>query len=182
MKKALLKAPILFLIILVLVIAGCSPKEQVSYDFTTYLSGDSEFEKNVALVMPSKEELENSKVVYYVYYDNCEKSDTFGKKMIQLTVEYSDEDFSNAVQKMKNRFDLYDNGIMNSQFFYNGVLYDSFSFRENDYCAIAYNTCSDSNTISYIAFDSLDLEFMDVASALKLFTKFESEPQLISLE
>lgn len=178
-KNRLLKLLILFLLIgLVLINRSCSNKEQLNYDFDTYLNGDSDFEKNIATVMPTKDELMNSKILYYMYYDNGRDIETSESKMVRLTVKYSDEDFVKAIQRMKEQAALY----YSKQFYYNGSLYDGFFFHNNGYCAFAYNFCSDSNTISYLAFDCWELEFMDVEDALGFFPQFEYQSQIIPYE
>lgn len=179
--NVLLKPIFLFVLIsLFLISSGCSHKEKLSYDINTYLSGDTNFERNIATVMPSKEELKNSKVVYYLYYDDGGNDETSQNKMIRLTVEYSDENFINATQTLEQNAILYDSESMSSDFYYNGILYDSFIFYNNGYCAVAYHACSNSKTISYIAFYSWDLQFMDVESALGLFPQFEYKNQIVS--
>lgn len=177
MKKLLsLTLTLLF----ILSLCGCSSKEQVSYDLSTYLCGDTDFEKNVATILPSKEELKNSKVVYYLYYNNGGTDESSEKKMINLTVVYSDENFTKAANDLVESSLLHANESMSRRFYYNGVLYDGFIFNKNGYCAVAYHACSSTKTVSFIAFDSWDLQFMDIESALGLFPQFEREDQIVS--
>lgn len=142
---------------------SCTDNEnQVNYNFDTYLTANSSFEKNIATVMPSKEDLINTKVLYYIYY-NGDNEGIFRNTMLRLTVEYSDEDFAKAVQTMKVHWESH-HGM---QFYYNGILYDGFMFHNHgDYCGIAYHICTDLNTISYIAFVNDELSYMNVADAL----------------
>ena len=131
-KNRLLKLLILFLLIgLVLINCSCSNKEQLNYDFDTYLNGDSDFEKNIATVMPTKDKLMNSKILYYMYYDNGRDNDPSESKMIRLTAKYSDEDFTTMVQTMQEQSELYYNESMSRKFYYNGTMYDGFISYDN---------------------------------------------------
>ena len=88
--------------------SGCGAKEQISYDFDTYLSYN----------MPYKG------FNFYNY-------------------DARDDEFENT----------YNDG----------------------YCAFAYHVSTESNTISYIAFESGDLQYMNMKSALSLFPEIESK-------
>lgn len=179
-KKDLVLTVLSLLLVLLSLMNGCSSKEHINYDLSTYLGSDTDFEKNVATILPSKEELKNSKVVYYLYYDNGGTDESSEKKMINLTVEYSEECFVKAANDLAESSLLHASESMSRRFYYNGVLYDGFIFNKNGYCAVAYHACSSTNTISFIAFDSWDLQFMDVESALGLFPQFERENQIVS--
>ncbi len=170
------------LIFLIMITSGCASKEQVSCDFDAYLSGNTDFERKIEAVMPSKNELADSKIIYYVYYDNGEDISTFANSMIRLTVAYSDEDLQKAIQKIEELTEEYYDDVMGGQFYYNGTLYKGFQFYDNGYCALAYHICSDSNTISYIAFACDNLTYMDVGGALSLFPQFTCEDQIIQLD
>ncbi len=173
---------ILFLMILMIavIVSGCSNKKSIiSYDFSTYLGDDSDFSKNVSTVLPSKERLEDQKIISYLFYDNGKSNESSMDKMIQMTVEYSDDVFPDFVSEIENHASVYKNESMGSNFYYNEVPYDGFMVTEYGYCAIAYHVCQDSKTISYLAFDCWQLQFMDVESALSLFPQIENVDQLL---
>ena len=160
----------LILLLLLILICGliiahsCADrKNEATYNFDTYLTANSSFEKNIVTVLPSKEDLTDSKILYYMYCEN----ETFKNKMLHLTVEYSDEDFTNAVQKMQNYWETHYDESAGKPFYYNGILYDGFAFHNHgDYCGIAYHVCTDLNTISYIAFTNDELGYTSVVAAL----------------
>ena len=167
--KILLKLTLLLWLILIcwlMIARGCSHnKNEVTYNFDTYLTENSSFEKNIATVLPSKEDLANTKILYYIYCQN--ETLTFENKMLHLTVEYSDENFAKALQTMQTNWETHYYESAGKPFYYNGIRYDGFAFyNHGDFCGIAYHVCTDSNTISYIAFVNDELGFMSVAAAL----------------
>lgn len=188
MKRFLL----LFICLMVLFgFSGCDAKEQISYDFDTYLSFNTSFEKNIKLVMPSKDELKDATVLCYVYYDsNTTKIQP--DRMIQMTVQYSKDQFAKENQELEQVTTKYDLSCEIENFYYNSNLYKGFVFYNYDarddefedtyndgYCAFAYHVCTDLNTISYIVFESDDLEYMNMESALSLFPQFEIKNQVV---
>ena len=189
MKRLLL----LFISIIALLgLSGCASKEQISYDFDTYLSCNTSFEKNYKLVMPSKDKLNDATVLYYVYYDS-KNTVTQPDRMIQMTVKYSDELFVSEKQGLEEKIIEPDASFETEEFYFNGSLYqgslfynveannDEFEDTYNDgYFAFAYNVCTTSNTISYLVFESEDLQYMDMQSALTLFPQFEGNYQVVS--
>ncbi len=189
MKRLLL----LFICLIVLFcFSGCGAKQQISYDFDTYLSYNTSFEKNYKLVMPSKDELKNATVLYYVYYDSGTTM-VQPDRMIQMTVQYSEDQFVNERQELEQITTEYDSSCEIENFYLNSMLYKGFNFYNYDarddefedtyndgYCAFAYHVCTDSNTISYIAFESDDLQYMNMELALSLFPQFEIKNQVIS--
>ena len=179
-KRGFLRLGLLFLLIFSVVSAGgCANKEQISYDFSAYLSGNTDFERKVATVMPSKKQLEDSKITYYMYYDNGEDISTFANSMIRLTVEYSDEAMQEAMRKIEELSKEYYDDVMGGEFYYNGTLYKAFQFYDEGYCALAYHICPTSNTIAYIAFACDDLTYMNVGNALSQFPQIICEDQII---
>ena len=169
------KFALLLLILLLITIIGCTgEKAHISYDFDTYLSEDTIFEQKASIVLPSKKQLEKFKVADYYLYDNSGSS--FQEGMLRLTVEYSDEKFANETQRLEELHNEKSVG-MGGQFDYNGTLYDSFQYRafEDDigYCALAYHSGSDSNTISYIVISCENLTYMSVEDAISYFPKTE---------
>lgn len=178
---------ILLFVLLVFLLSSCSVKEQITYDFSTYLSGNSDFENDAALVLPSKDDLINAEVLYYMYYYNVTLDHIYDslsdeRRMIQLTVKYPDEDFEDAVSSIEQKSEFYYSKAMSSQFYYKDLFYNGFEFHNNDYCACAYNICSDTNTISYIVFACNELSFMNVASSLKYSNIIDSDDILVSRE
>lgn len=167
------------LICLVVVLCGCENKEIISYNFETYLSGDSGFEKKFLTIMPTKNELADSKIIYYSYYNNGKDSFTFENGMIRLTVKYSNDKLVNESQRLEGLYEANDS-VMNGQFYYNGILYKAFGFYDDAYedGALAYHICSDSSTISYIAFTCYDLAYMSVESALSIFPQIPYEDRV----
>ena len=169
------KFALLLLILLLITMFGCTgEKAHLSYDFDTYLSEDTVFEQKASIVLPSKKQLDNFKVADYYLYDNSGSS--FQEGMLRLTVEYSDEKFANETQRLEELHNEKNVG-MGGQFHYNGTLYDSFQYRafEDDigYCALAYHSYSDSNTISYIVISCENLTYMSVEDAISFFPKTE---------
>lgn len=154
---------------LILAVCGCSTKEVISYDINTYLSNNSNFEKNISNFMPTKDDLKKSNIEYYCYYDNGKNNETSEKKMIQLTLKYTDEHFGDIEKKLEDNISHNYDETTSRNFYYNDILYQGFIFYNNGYCAVAYGIITDSKTISYIAFDSWDLQFMDIESAFELF-------------
>ena len=186
MKKFLL----LFICLMVLFcFSGCGAKEQISYDFDTYLSYNNSFEKNFKLVMPSKNELKGSIILDYVYYDSG--ATVFEPdRMIQMTVQYSQDQFVKEKEKLEQIITQYDSSCEIENFSFNSMSYkdkgfnfynydardDEFEDTYNDgYCAFAYHISTDSNTISYVAFESGDLQYMNMESALSLFPEFQAK-------
>ena len=167
--------------------SGCGAKNQISYDFDTYLSYNNSFEKNIMLVMPSKEELKDSTVLDYVYYDSGET--VFEPyRMIQMTVQYSQDKFVIADERLEQITTQYDSSFEIENFYINSLLYTGFIFYNYDarddefentyndgYCAFAYHISTDSDTISYIAFESGDLQYMNMELALLLFPEFQAK-------
>ena len=182
-KRGFLKLVLsLLMISLIIIVSGCTNKEQVNCNFDTYLSGNTDFEKKVATVMPSKNELADSKIIYYVYYIDGDDISNFANSMIRLTVEYSDDNFLKAIQKIEELSKEYYNDVMGGQFYYNGVLYRGFQIYNNGYYALAYHICSNSSTISYIVFECDNLTYMDVGSALSLFPQIICDDQIVKTE
>ena len=184
MKKFLL----LFICLMVLFcFSGCGAKEQISYDFDTYLSYNNSFEKNFKLVMPSKDELNGSTILDYVYYDSGATAFE-PDRMIQMTVQYSQDQFVIAKEKLEQIITQYDSSCEIENFYINSLLYEGFNFYNYDarddefkdtyndgYCAFAYHISKESNTISYIAFESGNLQYMNMESALSLFPEFQAK-------
>ena len=160
----------IMVLILVFVISGCSQKKVISYDIDTYLSSNSNFEKNISKFMPTKDDLNKFRVSYYYYYDNGENSETSEEKMIQLTLEYTDENFGVITQNLEKIVSQNYDETTSRNFYYNDTLYQGFIFYDNGYCAVAYGIIPNSKMVSYIAFDSWNLQFMDIESAFELFT------------
>ena len=186
---------ILLFVFLVFLLSSCSVKEQITYDFSTYLSGNSDFENDAALVLPSKDDLINAEILYYMHYYNVTymyyynvtsnqiyDSPSDERRMIQLTVKYTDEDFEDAVSSIEQKSEFYYSKAMSSQFYYKDLFYNGFEFHNNDYCACAYNICSDTNTISYIVFTCNELSFMNVAYSLKYINIIDSDDIILSRE
>lgn len=176
-KREFFKFALLILVISLTMITGCFwKKSQISYDFSTYLSYNTNFEKKASIVLPSKKEIEDSKVVYYAFYDNSGSS--FQEGMLRLTVEYSNEKFINETWRLEEIFKTKNLG-MGGRFYYNGNLYDSFQYKavetDNEYCALAYHICSSSNTISYIVFSCENLTYMSVEDAISSFPQMEDQ-------
>ena len=182
------KLTLLFICLMVLFgFSGCGAKEQISYDFDTYLSYNNSFEKNFKLVMPSKDELKDSIVLDYVYYDlGATVFEPY--RMIQMTVQYSQNQFIKAQEKLEQIITQYDSSCEIENFYFNSMPYKGFNFYNYDarddefentyndgYCAFAYHVSAESNTISYIAFESGDLQYMNMKSALSLFPEIESK-------
>lgn len=168
------------------VCSGCDEKTFSTSDANTYLKEKSEFNENIKNYLPSYEELKDAKIVFYTSYNNYEKEEALSKSMICMTVEYGAEDFKKARKKMEQLSEEFESSTMSSSFYCDGVLYNGFIIINNDYfvnngyCAIAYSVCSDAQTLSYIAFDSYDLQFMNVQSALELFPDFKCGRQIVS--
>ena len=162
--------------------AGCSNKDTniVTYNFDTYQSESTDFNKNISTVLPPKEDLKDQRIVFYLFYDNGKTDESSAASMIRMTVEYTDTDFVNAASEIEEQYLKYQSPSTSSRFYYDGVLYNGFMFTDNGYCAVAYHICQDSKTISYIAFDCWDLQFMDVESALKHFIQYEYNNQIVS--
>ncbi len=176
-KKKIITFAVLILMILI-TLNSCVSNETISYDFNSYLNDDCEFTKGISLVMPSREELSDQKILSYSYYDDgmSEKVFIFAHsiRMIFMTVEYTEEDFMGAVQLLEDRIESV--GLYPEEFYLNGNLYKAAMTCAEDriyYCAIAYCVNEESRTISYIAFTSDDLEYMNVESALSLFCEME---------
>ena len=184
MKRLLL---LLICLIVLFCFSGCGAKQQISYDFDTYLSYNTSFEKNYKLVMPSKDELKNATVLYYVYYDSGTTM-VQPYRMIQMTVQYSQNQFIKAQEKLEQIITQYDSSCEIENFYFNNMPYKGFNFYNYDarddefentyndgYCAFAYHVSTESNTISYIAFESGDLQYMNMESALSLFPEFQAK-------
>lgn len=178
-KTRVLRIIVLMLFLLMLTaLCGCGKKQnRLIYDFDTYLCEDTEFDRNAATVLPSKEDLEDSEVVFYMFYDNGGDDEVTSDKMLRLTVQYSDEDYIKAKEKIEQHASQ--DKTQSSSFYYNGVLYNGFMINVEYYCGIAYHACEESKTISYIAFDTWYLQWMDVESALGLFPQFEYQSQVV---
>ena len=184
MKRLLL---LLICLIVLFCFSGCGAKQQISYDFDTYLYYNTSFEKNYKLVMPSKDELKNATVLYYVYYDSGTTM-VQPYRMIQMTVQYSQNQFIKAQEKLEQIITQYDSSCEIENFYFNSMPYKGFNFYNYDarddefentyndgYCAFAYHVSTESNTISYIAFESGDLQYMNMESALSLFPEFQAK-------
>ena len=161
--------------------SGCNKNKNIilTSDANTYLKENSSFNEKVKNILPSQEELKNAKILFYMLYDN-RKEDAFSENLLRMTVEYSVDDFVKARKKMEELSEKYNSPSMSSSFYYDGVLYDGFMIFNDGYCAIAYSACSDTQTLSYIAFNSYNLQFMNVQSALELFPDFHCERQIVS--
>ena len=183
-KRQFLKLVLLLCVISLIMITGCvGQKAQISYEFEAYLSGDTAFEQKIVKFLPAKEDLTDAKVTYYMFYDDgMEDNFSFQYNMLCLSVEYTDTNYTKATQKMKELSEEYYNDIFGSHFYYNGILYEGFQIYDEEYYALAYHICSDSNTVSYIAFSSGDLAYMNVKSALECFPYFETENQVVPYE
>lgn len=183
-KEKLFKCIFGFLLILLIsfICSGCNKNKDIvlTSDVNTYLKGSSSFNENIKNILPSQEELANAKIVFYMLYNNNEKEETFSENMIRMSVKYSAEDFEKTRKKMEQLSEKHKSSTMSSCFYYDGVLYNGFIFINDGYCAVAYNACSDTQTLSYIAFDSFNLQFMNVQSALELFPDFKCERQIVS--
>lgn len=183
-RKKHFKCIFVFLLILLIsfICCGCNKNKNIilTSDVNTYLKGSSSFNENVKNILPSQEDLKNAKIVFYMLYNNNEKEEAFSESMIRMTVKYSADDFEKARKKMEQLSEKHKSSTMSSCFYYDGVLYNGFILVNDGYCAIAYNACSDTQTLSYIAFDSYDLQFMNVQSALELFPDFKCGRQIVS--
>ena len=100
--------------------SGCGAKQQISYDFDTYLSYNTSFEKNYKLVMPSKDELKNATVLYYVYYDSGTTM-VQPDRMIQMTVQYSQDQFVKEKEKLEQIITQYDSSCEIENFSFNNM-------------------------------------------------------------
>ena len=171
LKRKFLNVAIWGLVISLLLITGCREQnELISYDIDSYLSCNTNFEKKASVVLPSKKDIEDSKIVYYALYDDSGAS--FQEGMLRLTVEYSNEKFLNASNRLEELFETKNIG-MGESFYYDGTLYNSFQYQAFDsdvgYCALAYHISSNSNTISYIVISCENLTYMSVEDAISYF-------------
>lgn len=160
---------------------GCQEERKlISYDVDTYLSSNTTFEKKASIVLPSKKDIENSEIIYYALYDNS--GSYFQEGMLRLKVKYSNETFSNEINRLKELFETKNIG-MGGSFYYDGTLYDSFQYQafESDigYCALAYNIDSNSNTISYIVISCENLTYMSVKDAISYFPQIQLDKETI---
>ena len=179
-KKAILNLAVCCLAISLIMVTGCKDNNVlISFEVDTYLSHNTDFEKKAAVVLPSKEDIEGSKIIYYSLYDNSGAS--FEEGILCLTVEYSDEKFATESQRLEGLLVTENVGIGGS-FYYNEVLYNSFQYEASKsdigYCALAYNINLESNAISYIVFSCENLTYMDVESALNSFSSHIKETVL----
>ena len=177
LKSNFLNFAICGLVISLLLITGCQEKKQlISYDVDTYLSHNTNFEKKASVVLPSKKYIDDSKIVYYVLYDDSGAS--FQEGMLQLTVEYSNEKCLNESSRLEELYKTKNIG-MSGSFYYNRILYNSFQYQafESDigYCALAYHINLKSNTISYIVISCENLTYMSVEDAISYFPKIQQD-------
>lgn len=149
-------------------------------DFENYLSDGTEFSKTASTVMPSKQELADAKILYCFYEKHGKDNDILGihTRMLCLTVKYSDEKFQSESLRLEALNEEHDGG-MSSQFYLNGIFYKGFEYEYEN--GLAYHICSDTNTISYIAFRTQDLQYMEVKYALEQLNP-NFELQIISYE
>lgn len=179
-KKKIITFAVLILMILI-TLNSCVSNETISYDFNSYLNDDSEFTKGISHLMPSREDLLDEKIVSYSYYDDGYvykggffDSLAYNERMILMTIEYNEEDFLGAVQALDEKFESY--GLYHEEFELNGNLYKAAMICAEErvyYCAVAYCEDVERQKISYIAFVSKDLEYMNVESALELFNEYD---------
>ncbi len=178
---------VVLLFMMLPILNSCRVESTLTHDYNSYLNDDSEFTKGISLVMPSREELSDQKILSYSYYDDGMSEKVFifahNDRMILMTVEYTEEDFMGAVQLLEDRIESV--GLYDEEFYLNGNLYKAAMTCAEDrtyYCAIAYCVNEESRTISYIAFTDMDLEYMNVESALGLFYEYDEVTNSIVIE
>lgn len=160
---------LVFLLFSVLILSGCS-KDWVHYDFNGYLNEGTAFEENIKSILPSKEDLSEEKVVYYLHYNDKAIFESTADSLLQLTVEYSEEGFEKAQATLEKHMAAFCESTEGESFFYNGVLFRGFMFYDQRYCAVVYHLCPGTKTISYIAFSCEELSYLSIEDAIKDFS------------
>ena len=162
-----------FLIIVSICVVSCQDSDNiVSYDFDMYLKNGTYFEETASMVMPSKDSLNNAEIVFYEFQH-------YSDKILRLIVNYQENDFSLAQKKLNEQ-----HNELKSPLYVKIPLYEKFYFEDRLYCcyifynyhndnlksyAIAYSISADEKSISYILYESFDLQFMNASDALSLY-------------
>ena len=116
----------------------------------------------------------------YYAYQYIEDDVFFQNEFINLTVKYSEDEFKTTKAKMEEYY-ANNNDIADGEFYYNGALYHGFCLSEKgEYYAVLYSACLDSNLITFIAFSSEHLSYMNIEDALDEFPFLNFEKQIKS--
>jgi hypothetical protein len=166
---------IFFLAVLVICFAIFIYQKTKSFtttDFDFYLRNGTYFEESASLILPSKDALENAQILTYEY--DYQYGVFFGgEKMLRLSAVYSEEDFFEAQNAIEEKY-LQVEGLdlekvcLNEELYHCYVFYNNSSNSVNAY-AMAYNIDAEERKISYILYESFDVQIMSASSALSLY-------------
>ena len=164
----------IFLCLLILIIGACAAlvcyeraKSFTTTDFDSYLKNGTPLENAAIAVLPSKEELDTKKIVFYEYeYDYSVILS--GNSMLRLAVIYDADDFNTAWQTLDKQYLMQDEG-WRERFYFDGALYYCYTFygeAPDVAYAMSYSINTEEKKISYMLYESFDITVMDAQSAL----------------
>ncbi len=134
----------------------------VSRDFRSYLKNGTEFENTATNILPSNAELEETDILFYEFYHK-------DNRVLRLDVAYSQSDFNSAKEEISAHLAA-QNSYCREDFYFDGQLYHGYVFYNNTTdvhaYAMAYSFDLDSHRISYMLYESFDLQIMTIADAL----------------
>jgi len=120
-------------------------------DFSAYLANETAFSEKAAEYMPSSNAISNTQVISY------EEQNTLNGnfKLIKLTVAYEDEMFQTEKENLKKRYQANLKEYHYDDFYLDGERFYCFAIPDDKVSyAMAYHTCSDEGTITYLFFQN----------------------------
>ena len=145
-------------------------KSFTTTDFNLYLENGTYFEETASLVLPSKDTLDKAKIVFYEYeYNHSIFFD--GNKLLRLVVTYDQEEFDSAQSTLETR---YKEGKDREKFYFDSNLYFCYTFYNNsdssvNAYAMAYSVDSNEKKISYLLYESFEMQVMSAEYALSIY-------------
>ncbi len=137
------------LLALLLALVYCNGLFFINHDFETYLKEETSFSKNAATVMPSRSTLENAQVLFFEH-----TAAAIGDfEMYKISVKYEESIFNTESQKLLTQYEANSTKIPDHNFYFDGTKYLCYTFIEDHTVyAMAYSSCEETLTISYIFF------------------------------
>ena len=119
-------------------------------DFSAYLTDDSAFTVNAAEYLPSSEKLSDTQVIAY----QEQKTLNGNFKLLQVTVVYSEEAYQAEKERLEKQYqENKEVAFHYDDFYLNGARFYCFSLKDHTVnYAMAYHTCSDERSVTYLFF------------------------------
>lgn len=137
-----------------------------THNIDTYLKGGTHFEKTASLVLPSEELLLKNRIASYEFLH-------FSDKILRLEVIYNKDDFDSALKAVEEQYEKNDESVC-EKFYFDNKLYHCFVFYNNsndsaNAYAMSYAVDMNENKISYMLYESFDLQVMNAVNALSIY-------------